>query len=77
MLPEFIKSLLIGAMLLCVVTWVASAETSEIVSIKKQEPKPLIAASGDAGYVDSDACKDCHEDQFKALAHTSHAELAT
>jgi len=42
MLPEFIKSLLIGAMLLCVVTWFGSAETSETVSIKKQEPKPLI-----------------------------------
>jgi hypothetical protein len=41
MLPEFIQSLLIGAMLLCV-TWFGSAETSGTVSIKEQEPKPLI-----------------------------------
>jgi hypothetical protein len=34
MLPDFFKSLLIGAMLLCVVTWFASSETSETVSIK-------------------------------------------
>jgi len=27
--------------------------------------------------VGSDACKDCHEDQFKAFSHTSHARLAT
>lgn len=26
-------------------------------------------------YVGSDACKDCHEDQFKAFSHTSHAQL--
>ena len=28
-------------------------------------------------YVGSDACKDCHEDQFKAFSHTPHAQLAT
>jgi predicted CXXCH cytochrome family protein len=30
----------------------------------------------DSDYVGSDACKDCHEDQFKAFLHTSHAKLA-
>ena len=28
-------------------------------------------------YVGSDACKDCHEDQFKAFSHTAHARLAS
>ena len=26
-------------------------------------------------YIGSEACKDCHEDQFKAFSHTSHAQL--
>ena len=38
-------------------------------------PSPIRAAAtaGDDNYVGSDACKDCHEDQFKAFSHTSHA----
>ena len=36
-------------------------------------PSPSVAYDGD--YVGSDACKDCHEDQFKAFSHTSHAAL--
>ena len=28
-----------------------------------------------ADYVGSEACKDCHEDQFKNFSHTSHAQL--
>ena len=34
------------------------------------------ASSFDGDYVGSEACKDCHEDQFKAFSHTSHASLA-
>ena len=29
-----------------------------------------------ANYVGSDACKDCHEDQFKAFSRTAHAQLS-
>jgi predicted CXXCH cytochrome family protein len=28
-------------------------------------------------YVGSEACKDCHEDQFKAFSHTTHSRLST
>ena len=31
----------------------------------------------DNGYVGSDACKDCHEEQFKNFTPTSHARLGT
>ena len=35
------------------------------------------ASAPDNEYVGSEACKDCHEDQFKAFSHTSHARLAS
>ncbi|MEO8436207.1 MAG: DmsE family decaheme c-type cytochrome [Pyrinomonadaceae bacterium] len=75
-LTKFIKTLLICGLWLCTVTWFNSARSSEAFSQKKQEPRPSNVTSGDSGYVGSEACKDCHEDQFKAFSHTSHAELA-
>ena len=36
----------------------------------------LIAQPQDSGYVGSEACKDCHEDQFKAFSHTTHSRLS-
>ena len=36
----------------------------------------LSASTFDGDYVGSEACKDCHDDQFKAFSHTSHASLA-
>jgi predicted CXXCH cytochrome family protein len=54
---------------LCVaVVWLAS-RTSQ--SARSDQSK---TQSDD--YVGSDACKDCHEDQFKAFVKTSHSELA-
>src|ERR1044072_6487641 len=39
-------------------------------------PNDSSASSPDNDYVVSEACKDCHEDQLKAVMHTSHARLA-
>src|SRR5258708_33298474 len=48
---------------------------------RSQSVKPIqtraIASDSAEDYVGSDACKDCHEDQFKAFSHTSHAQLST
>src|SRR5262245_28713368 len=30
----------------------------------------------DSGYVGTETCKTCHEDQFNSFAHTSHSKLA-
>jgi predicted CXXCH cytochrome family protein len=52
--------------------WLASNSSS-----KSTSPQPLTYSSFSSDdYVGSDACKDCHEDQFKAFLHTSHAQLA-
>ncbi len=44
-----------------------------------QSVKPLqtkAASYNAADYIGTEACKDCHEDQFKAYELTSHAELS-
>jgi predicted CXXCH cytochrome family protein len=68
-----IKSLLICSSLAVTVMWFASGSFSQ--SVKVDPAKPVTQNGAD--YVGSDACKECHEDQFKAFSHTSHAQLST
>ena len=70
---RIIKSLLVCASLAAALMWLASGSSSQ--SVKPGQTKPATYSAGD--YVGSEACKDCHEDQFKAFSHTSHAQLAT
>ena len=69
---RIIKSLLICGSLSAALMWLASGSSSQ--SVKPGQTKPASYSSGE--YVGSEACKDCHEDQFKAFSHTSHAQLA-
>jgi len=66
-----IKSLLLCGSLAVALMWLASGSSSQ--SVKPGQIKPASYSAAD--YVGSEACKDCHEDQFKAFSHTSHAEL--
>ena len=79
-LTKAIKTLLVCGSVLGVVVWFASARSSQAVSPATPQSKPTavakVANADDPGYVGSDACKDCHEDQFKAFSHTSHAQLS-
>lgn len=68
---KIVKSLLFCVALAVVITWLPSGSSSQ--SVKPDQTKPATYSSQD--YVGSEACKDCHEDQFKAFSHTSHAEL--
>ena len=52
--------------------WSFSAPTAA-----KDPPPPSGAVSTDDQYVGSEACKECHEDQFKEFSHTAHARLTT
>ena len=72
-LNRIIKSLLLCGAFAVAVIWFASGSSSQ--TVKPGQTKPASYSVGDSGYVGSDACKDCHEDQFKAFSHTSHAEL--
>jgi predicted CXXCH cytochrome family protein len=84
-LTKAIKTALVCGSVLGMAVWFASTRSSQAVSPVATQSKPaatqskpaVLAKVGDAGYVGSDACKDCHEDQFKAYSHTTHAQLST
>src|SRR5215510_15184571 len=65
------KALLICTLMLAAVGWLSSSSSSHTAQTAQTKP----AAYKSEDYVGSDACKDCHEDQFKAFSHTSHAQL--
>ena len=71
-LAKPIKTLFVCGSILGAVLWFASARRSEasIGGSKVLNTEPL-----QSDYIGSEACKDCHEDQFKAFSHTSHSEL--
>lgn len=75
-LTRVIKTVLVCASVLGVVVWFASARSSQAVSPGANNAGPAIASTDPSEYVGSDACKDCHEDQFKAYSHTTHAQLS-
>ncbi len=83
-LAKAIKTLLVCSSVLGMMVWFAAAKSSQGVEPVLAQSKPLatqskpvvLAKIGDAGYVGSEACKDCHEDQFKAYSHTAHADLS-
>src|SRR5215472_817330 len=76
-LTKAIKALLISGSVLSVVFWFAAARKSLATNSPGIKSAPVAVKPDEKGYVGSDACKDCHEDQFKAFAHTSHAKLST
>lgn len=79
LLTKATKALFVCGSVLGLVLWFTSAKNSEAIGLStlsstnagQETPAPQ-----DAGYVGSDSCKDCHEDQFKAFSHTSHADLS-
>src|SRR5689334_25389699 len=68
---KLIKAFLICVSLALAVGWLTSSSSSHTEQSTQTKP----AAAQPDGYVGSEACKDCHEDQFKAFSHTSHAQL--
>ncbi|HTG87863.1 MAG TPA: multiheme c-type cytochrome, partial [Pyrinomonadaceae bacterium] len=69
---RLVKALVICGLAVLAVGWLTNNKASKSAEFSAAELAML--ASDD--YVGSDACKDCHEDQFKAFSHTSHAQLA-
>ena len=68
---RLVKALVICGLAVLAVGWLTNNKASKSAEFSAAELATL--ASDD--YVGSDACKDCHEDQFKAFSHTSHAQL--
>jgi predicted CXXCH cytochrome family protein len=73
-----IKVVLLGAITLFLFIWLASGTYSKIFGIKNNnnvEALNLLPDNKD-GYVGSESCKDCHEDQFKSFSDTKHSKLS-
>jgi predicted CXXCH cytochrome family protein len=68
---RIIKLLLICLSLIAVSMWVTSGTSSQTTTTGQTKPAAVMSAD----YVGSETCKACHEDQFKAFSHTSHAQL--
>ena len=69
---RFIKALLICACALATIGWLTYNASSQSAPISQS----ATGLDKSADYVGSEACKDCHEDQFKAFSHTTHSRLA-
>jgi cytochrome c553 len=70
-MSRFFKALLICGFVITAIGLLSYNNSSKSAQISPAE----VAQSKSADYVGSDACKDCHEDQFKTFSHTSHAQL--
>jgi len=70
---RLVKALVICGLAVLAVGWLTNNKASKSAEFSAAELAML--ASDD--YVGSDACKDCHEDQFKAFSHTPHAQLSS
>jgi cytochrome c553 len=68
---KIIKAALICTFMVATVVWLSASSSSHF----DQTNQAKLATSKAEDYVGSETCKDCHEDQFKAFSHTSHAQL--
>jgi predicted CXXCH cytochrome family protein len=79
-LTKAFKLLLVCGSVVSIVLWLAATRSSQAFG-PGDDPKPTSTPTSTTavanGYIGSEACKDCHEDQFKNYSHTSHAKLAT
>ena len=72
-----IKILILCASGIGVICCFAFANQSPASVSFAQSPTSKATPADSADYVGSEACKDCHADQFKVFSDTSHAKLAS
>ena len=74
---KVIKLVLICGSVLSVVIWLVRPQNSQAVAPQDPNTRSITAPAQSSEYVGSEACKDCHEAQFKNFSLTVHAKLAT
>jgi len=70
-----IKIAMIAGCILTVFLWAGASSLSKSVPSSNPD-KPQGVKPADENYVGTETCQLCHEDQFAAFSHTSHAGLA-
>jgi predicted CXXCH cytochrome family protein len=76
---KIIKVVLLGAFTLFLAIWLASGTYSKMFNTGSDNVEALSVLPDDkdkTGYVGSETCQACHEDQFKQYSGTKHAKLA-
>lgn len=74
-----IKFALVAIFALVVAGWAMSGSFATVRGDAAMDEFPVpadAAAKTDSGYVGSETCKACHEDQFNNFAHTKHSKLS-
>ena len=73
-----IKVVLLGVITLFLFIWLASGTYSKVFGIKSSNNVEALSLLPDDkdGYIGSESCKDCHEDQFKSFSDTKHSKLS-
>ena len=74
-MTRLVKAVLICGFVLSTIGLLSYNRSSHSAEISPSELAMYKATEQGGDYVGSDACKDCHEDQFKNFSHTSHAQL--
>lgn len=74
---KLLRFVTLGACMFTVTLWVGSNSFFQSPSLAQTATAPSSAKMVSDEYIGSDACKDCHEDQFKNFSHTAHAKIAT
>jgi len=72
---KLLKTLLFSGLVMALMMGLESTSPSPASAKMDSSPGTPLPVGSQSDYVGSDACKDCHEDQFKAFSHTSHAKL--
>lgn len=76
---KLIKVVLLGAFTIFLAIWLASGTYSKYFNTgggSNVEALSVLPADDKTGYVGSETCQTCHEDQFKDFSGTKHAKLA-
>jgi DmsE family decaheme c-type cytochrome len=76
---KYIKVILLGAFTLFLAVWLGSGMYSNLFGIGDKTAEALVVLPDDkdkTGYVGSETCQSCHEDQFKDFEKTKHAKLS-
>jgi len=74
-----IKFALVAVFALVVAGWAMSGSFATVRGDARADELPVPStapAKTDGGYVGSETCKACHEDQFNNFAHTKHGRLS-
>jgi DmsE family decaheme c-type cytochrome len=72
-----LKVLMLGIFILLAVVWIASGSLYTVLGTNTADDLTSqgIQAADDEGYVGSETCAACHEDQFKSFSKTKHSKL--